>query len=433
MAVKRYKGGWRADWRDERGDRHRRWFKLKGEAQAHEERQHARARSVRAGEAPPPAGDPDVTLAAFVEETFMPRRRAQGIAPGTIESQRSALKEHVLPALGELRVRALHRRVVRDFLLAKLAGTSKRGGPFADGTVRRLAATVSAVLNEARAEGVIADNPTRGLWRELRRGAASRVKGRRVKALMPEQARQLAAAAPGLIPDAWPRLALMMLAGLRPGEALAVTADRLDLAGRRLLVDQQLTQFGGLRPVKDGEGRSVELSRALVEVLRVALERYAAAPREKVVRLDGAPAAAGGGAERGPFVLTPDLPSDPTGKQAQTAYRRTLEAFRRALKAAGLPQHFGLHSLRHTFGSGHVSRGASLAWVRDQMGHSSIALTVDTYGSWIPPEAPGAADALAETLLGAGGHQMDTQAATGGGKDSGERTSPEGRHVLDES
>jgi integrase len=40
--------------------------------------------------------------------------------------------------------------------------------------------------------------------------------------------------------------------------------------------------------------------------------------------------------------------------------------------------------LRHTFGSLLIQDGASLAYVKDQMGHSSIQVTVDTYGHLIP-------------------------------------------------
>src|SRR5713101_6116903 len=41
-------------------------------------------------------------------------------------------------------------------------------------------------------------------------------------------------------------------------------------------------------------------------------------------------------------------------------------------------------NLRHTFGSLLIQDGASLAYVKDQMGHSSIQITVDTYGHLIP-------------------------------------------------
>ena len=81
---------------------------------------------------------------------------------------------------------------------------------------------------------------------------------------------------------------------------------------------------------------------------------------------------------------------------------------RRSLAAAGLPTYFGLHSLRHTFGSGLISRGYSPAYVQQQMGHASIEQTVGTYGSWFPVRVPGAVDALGDALLGRRGHQMDT-------------------------
>ena len=50
-----------------------------------------------------------------------------------------------------------------------------------------------------------------------------------------------------------------------------------------------------------------------------------------------------------------------------------------ALEKAGL-RHFRFHDIRHTFGSLLIQDGASLAYVTEQMGHSSIQVTVDTYG-----------------------------------------------------
>ena len=53
------------------------------------------------------------------------------------------------------------------------------------------------------------------------------------------------------------------------------------------------------------------------------------------------------------------------------------------LEAAGI-RRVTLHALRHTFASLLIQRGASLAYVKEQMGHSSIQVTVDTYGHLIP-------------------------------------------------
>src|SRR5207253_5633533 len=54
-----------------------------------------------------------------------------------------------------------------------------------------------------------------------------------------------------------------------------------------------------------------------------------------------------------------------------------------ALEKAGL-RRFRFHDLRHTFGSLLIQDGASLTYVKEQMGHSSIQVTVDTYGHLIP-------------------------------------------------
>jgi len=54
-----------------------------------------------------------------------------------------------------------------------------------------------------------------------------------------------------------------------------------------------------------------------------------------------------------------------------------------ALEKAGL-RRFRFHDLRHTFGSLLIQDGASLTYVKEQMGHSSIQITVDIYGHLIP-------------------------------------------------
>ena len=54
-----------------------------------------------------------------------------------------------------------------------------------------------------------------------------------------------------------------------------------------------------------------------------------------------------------------------------------------ALEKAGL-RRFRFHDLRRTFGSLFIQDGASLPYVKDQMGHSSIQITVDTNEHLIP-------------------------------------------------
>ena len=59
---------------------------------------------------------------------------------------------------------------------------------------------------------------------------------------------------------------------------------------------------------------------------------------------------------------------------------RTLveNCFEPALKRASL-EGFTFHDLRHTYGSLLLDAGAPLSYVKDQMGHSSIAITAEVY------------------------------------------------------
>ena len=67
--------------------------------------------------------------------------------------------------------------------------------------------------------------------------------------------------------------------------------------------------------------------------------------------------------------------------------------FHKVLEKAGLRK-TRIHDLRHTYASLLIQQGESLAYVRDQLGHHSIKVTVDTYGHLVPGENRTAVDKL---------------------------------------
>ena len=65
------------------------------------------------------------------------------------------------------------------------------------------------------------------------------------------------------------------------------------------------------------------------------------------------------------------------------------KAFKRVLRHAGLLLHFTPHSLRHSYASLLLADEVSVAYVQEQLGHSSIKMTVDTYGRWLRKKGAG--------------------------------------------
>lgn len=53
------------------------------------------------------------------------------------------------------------------------------------------------------------------------------------------------------------------------------------------------------------------------------------------------------------------------------------------LEKAGLRE-IRIHDMRHTYASLILSEGISPVYVKEQLDHSSIQITVDLYGTWIP-------------------------------------------------
>jgi integrase len=66
-------------------------------------------------------------------------------------------------------------------------------------------------------------------------------------------------------------------------------------------------------------------------------------------------------------------------------------------EGAALGRALGPHDLRHTFGSQLIAAGKSPVYVQRQLGHASVATTVDLYGSGLPLEDRSGVDVLDTT------------------------------------
>ena len=177
--------------------------------------------------------------------------------------------------------------------------------------------------------------------------------------------------------DALPLYPLFLCAlrtGLRLGELLALQWDDLDHHGRFIEVQRNYTRRVVAAP-KSGESRRVDMSRELTQALK---DLYTERQLE---------AAANGWKEVPAWVFCNEIGGllDPDNLRKRVFYW--------LLKASGLRQ-VRFHDLRHTFASLLLQQGESPVYVKEQMGHSSIQVTVDLYGHLIPGGNKQAVDRL---------------------------------------
>lgn len=396
MKVTKRRDAWVCDWYDY-SKRRVKVFATKRDAEdfAADWRRDQRQR-VR------PTVDAHITLGDFAP-IFLGRCRAMDIKPRTVERYESALRVHIVPALGGKRVRELDRPTVEGFILTKRNEEESRQGQkgeemegrrrLARGTVLHLLMTLSGIMRAAVAMQLVVSNPLSGLTKDLRLTKKKREKGK-VKAFAQEQLVRFLSVSAKTAPEVFPAFAVMGLAGLRVGEAMALKWSHIDFVGGRIHVSEQLS--GTTKT--EGE-RDVEISPTLREIL---LDLRATASDEAL------------GEPRSPYALFPAFSVSADRRAEQRVVKLIRRRMQRVLQLAGLPQWHTPHSLRHSFASILISKGKPIAYVQQALGHASISMTVDTYGSWLPMEAPGAVDVLGEGLLEALTEQPVTKAASTG-------------------
>lgn len=161
--------------------------------------------------------------------------------------------------------------------------------------------------------------------------------------------------------------------GDRRIELLALQWQDVDWQGRFIEVRRNLTHWQLTKP-KSGESRRVDMSRELAQTLKdLLLER----------QID-----AGATGTEVPLWIFPSK----TGGLLHPHNIRD-RVFYGLLTKAKLRQ-VRFHDLRHTFASLLLQNGESPVYVKEQMGHSSIQVTVDCYGHLIPGGNKQAVDRL---------------------------------------
>jgi len=297
-----------------------------------------------------------LTLAAFLTRWLEDSARPT-LRPRTFASYKMIVNYHLSPALGRVALARLTPDAVQRYLNEKrAAGLSARSVQYHHAVLRR-------ALNQAERWGLVPRNVARLV-------SPPRVEHPEPQPLTPEQARAfLAAVSEDRLA---PLYALALGLGARQGELLGLTWADVDLVGHTLAIRRTLQRYDGgwhLDPPKtERSRRSIALPATLVEMLRVHRSR------QLEERLRAGPAWQG--EKWGELVFANEIGEPLPGSQLT---RR----FQAVLAALGLPRQ-RFHDLRHAAATFMLSEGVSLRTTMELLGHSTIAVTANTYSHVLP-------------------------------------------------
>ncbi|MFC1591971.1 tyrosine-type recombinase/integrase [Thermodesulfobacteriota bacterium] len=273
--------------------------------------------------------------------------------PSTYERYKDILDKHVYPVFGNTVLDGIKRGLLRDFLISLHA----RG--YSKSTICLVRDVISGPFGFALDEELVQANPTREILKRinLRRDTAGSV-----DPLTREEADHFLATCLRQYPEHYPFFLCAFRTGMRLGELLGLHWADIDWHGQFIRLERTF-KGGRLGSPKNGKVRRVDLSDQLAGALKAL---HTVQKREFLKTRAG---------------KQPQIVFHHKGSyMAQNSIRNV---FNRVLAKAGL-RHVRLHDIRHTYASILLNEGESPVYVKEQLGHSSIKITVDVYGHCMP-------------------------------------------------
>jgi integrase len=210
------------------------------------------------------------------------------------------------------------------------------------------------------------------------------LKPKEIQPLSEEQARRMLAAVKGHFYE--PVYVTCLATGMREAELLGLRWEDIDFKRERIRVAMTLHRTGGgkvwLEPPKSASSRrTLPLPQYAIDVLwnwQIAQQSYKASM---------------GDAWQDTFNLV-----FTTEAGQAVRYDTLIRRFRKCIVPAGLPETTRIHDLRHTFATLLLERGVPIRVVSELLGHSSIGITLDTYGHVTPRMREGAIEEITDIL-----------------------------------
>lgn len=291
------------------------------------------------------------TFAAFAEKTWMAEGKP-GWKPSTVSQYQDALKTHLIPTFGELRVSQITESKVTPWV-AELQGKG-----LSPRRINLLLVTLKSILKLARRRRFVRDDALVDV-RLLKEPKAD------IDPLGPEEVSAFLTACPSW----WrPYFATAFSTGFRPNEATALKWSDVDWKQGSFRIRAGVYRWVEGTPKTESSIRDVDMLSMVVEALKVQKTQQAA---QRLKNGQGAP-------EVGKdYIFT-----GPDGGMFNSNFVRD-RVWYPTLKKAKLRRRT-MYQTRHSFASNTLSAGENPAWVAAMLGHSGAEILFSTYVRYIP-------------------------------------------------
>ena len=389
--ISKRRGVWVVDWRDASGKRHR--DTVKGN------RDDAKQRLSEVLKDGSQVVETKQTFKEYGKEWLRTYAKTE-VKESTYREYEAVFRNHLFPAFGPLPFSKVTRKAVKRLIAEKTeAGLSRS-------TIRNIIAPLREMYNHAIDDAVVSFNPAMRVGRFNKH----RDERKKVDPLTRQELATFLQTAKEKMQHYYPLLLCAPRSGLREGELIGLKPFDLDFNGRFIDVQRSISR-GKVTTPKNGKTRRVDMSLQLTNTLDalLAAKKAEALKREMERPIEE---------RRDPNevkneVMEGWLFTTPQGNQLDPNNMRKY-VFYRCLDLAEL-RRVRFHDLRHTYASLLIQQGESLAYVKDQLGHHSIQITVDIYGHLVPGGNRQAVDRLDDVEEGQkedhgeSGHKMVTK------------------------
>lgn len=331
---------WEFDYKDELGYRKvKGGFRTKAEAEIDEAKI-----KTKVNEGTYVSEDRAMTFASAVDN-FLNLHASIHCKPSTLYSYQSCIEKHLIPFFGHMKLVEINADRINRFILEKLKeeGLSHK-------TINNMLTLMGSVIQKAVDNDILAKNPVYKVKRLKTYNVEMRF-------LDTEEVYAVLDAARIHYPDFYPLLMTAILTGMRRGELLGLTWDKINWKMKKIIVNQSLYQKQIVTPKTQNSVRRIDMADELSKVLRKWKLQCPIGEKNLVF---------------------PNSLGDYTDPDNMIKRR-----YEPVLRKAGLEK-IRFHDLRHTYASILIAQNVPIKYIQNQMGHSSIQVTMDRYDHLMP-------------------------------------------------